>query len=196
MTIRIHPEDHIEILHQIESQWYNTAASAIVSYAANYADERFYAGAFWLCYVDYTMFGVPCFALNTESHLVNCDDEDRDSSIWSPPEWQYDVIDKAIETMSPYYRALTHSLSNKDEATWYAAIEEHWQLLARVSRRLTHDARNRSGRFSESLLPSDFVVGLLEEREGEPLFSRLVRASIAPEILTTLPSPSWEAAED
>ena len=86
------------------------------------------------------------------------------------------------------------SLAGQDDATWDVAIEEHVQALARVSRSLTHHARSRTGLFMQSDLPSDFVVGIFEEREGEPTFSRWVRASIAPEILVTLPSPTWDAA--
>lgn len=182
------------ILQQIESKWYDSAASAIISKAASLPDERFYAGAFWLCYVDYTMFGTPAFAMNSESYLADC--EDDDSTMWSPPNWQFDVLDEAHEAMSPLYDALSQSLSGQNDDVWDTTIKEHWEVLARVSKRLTQDARSRTGLFSQTDLPSDFVVGIFDEREGEPMFSKLVRASIAPEILANLPSPSWEDAEE
>lgn len=182
----------MSILQQIESRWFDSAASAIVSQVASFPSERFYAGAFWLCYVDYTKFGTPCFAMNTESYFTECGAES--ASRWSPPTWQFDILDGAVEAMSPLYDTLSQSLAGHDSAVWDATIEEHSQVLARVSRRLTRDARSRSGPFVQIGLPDDFVVGIFDEREGEPTFSRLVRASIDPEILTTLPSPLWEAA--
>ena len=183
---------HMNILQQIESRWFDSAASAIVSQVASFPSERFYAGAFWLCYVDYTKFGTPCFAMNTESHLTECGAES--SSRWSPPNCQFDILDGAVEAMSPLYDALSRSLAGQDSAVWDAAIEEHSQVLARVSRRLTHHARSRTGPFVPADLPANFVVGVFDEREGEPTFSRLVRASIEPEILSALPAPLWEAA--
>ncbi len=77
------------ILQQIESKWYDSAASAIISKARAFPTSGSNAGAFWLCYVDYTMFGAPAFSMNTESYLADCDDEDDDSTMWSPPNWQF-----------------------------------------------------------------------------------------------------------
>lgn len=181
----------MSILQQIESRWFDSAATAIVSHASRFPAERFYAGAFWLCYVDYTLFGTPCFALNTESYLARDGGDAEDSTRWSPPNWRFDVLDEPVEAMSPSYDKLSRSLADQDDTRWEAAIEEHFQALARVCRRLTHHARSRTGPFSEVDLPADFVVGIFEEREGDPTFSRLVRASIEPEILLTLPLPSW-----
>jgi len=181
----------MNILQQIESRWFDSAASAIVSQVARFPNERFYAGAFWLCYVDYTRFGTPCFAMNTESHLTNCGTADESSTRWSPPNWQFDIFDEAVEAMSPLYEALSRSLAGQDSAVLDAAIEQHSQVLARVSHRLTHHARSRTGPFMQTDLPANFVFGIFDEREGEPTFSRLVRASIDPEILSTLPSPIW-----
>ena len=184
----------MNILQQIESRWFDSAASAIVSQVARFPGERFYAGAFWLCYVDYTLFGTPCFAMNTESHLANCGAAVESSTRWSPPNWQFDIIDETVEAMSPLYDTLSRSLAGQDSGVWDATIEEHAQVLARVSRRLTQHARSRTGPFMQTHLLADFVVGIFDEREGQPTFSRLVRASIDPEILSTLPSPLWEAA--
>lgn len=64
--------------------------------------------------------------------------------------------------------------------------------MARVCRRLTREIRSRSGMFAEIRVPDHFVVGIFETREADPLFSELVRASIAPEILPTLPFPIWD----
>ena len=179
-------------MQHIESAWHDAAASAIVSQAMSSPNEEFYAAAFWLCYVDYTLFGTPCFAMNTESHCAVSVAEWGEGVRWSPPNWQYDVIDQAVQTMIPCYQSLSDSLAGQSEAVWDEAIEEHWRLLARVCIRLTHEARHREGYFSDVVLPASFVVGILEEREGEPIFSQLVRSSIVPDILSTLPSPIWE----
>ena len=177
----------------IESAWHDATASAIVSQVMNFPDEEFYAAAFWLCYVDYTLFGTPCFAMNTESHSAVSAAEGSEGMRWSPPNWRYDVIDHATQAMTPHYSTLSASLAGQSESVWDDTIEEHWRLLARVCRRLTHEARHREGYFCDIALPPGFVVGIFEEREGEPIFSQLVRASIAPEILSTLPSPIWES---
>jgi hypothetical protein len=183
----------MSLMQQIESAWLDAAASVIVSQVAAYPHEQFYAAGFWLCYVDYTMFAGPVFAMNTESHLAaNCGDWPEGYTRWSPPNWRFDVLRGAIEAMSPYYDALTASLAGQETAIWDGAIEAHWQTLARVSRLLTHAVRSGAAPFAGSSLPSSFVVGIFEEREGEPVFSRLVRESIDPEILITLPSPIWE----
>ena len=179
-------------MQHIESAWHDAAAAAIVSQAMSSPDEEFYAAAFWLCYVDYTLFGTPCFAMSTESHCAVSVAEWGEGVRWSPPNWQYDVIDQAIQTMAPHYRTLSKSLAGEPEFVWDEAIEEHWKLLARVCRRLTHEARHREGYFSRLVLPDDFVVGIFEEREGEPIFSQLVHASIEAAILSSLPSPIWE----
>ena len=182
-------------LQQIEAAWFDCAASVIVSQVAHLPYEKFYAAAFWLLYVDYSMFGTPCFAINSESHLAATRGEELESfTRWSPPNWQFDVLPESIEIMAPYYDALSSSLIDQPETAWDAAIEEHAQALARVCRRLTEDARHRSGPFTQVKLPRDFVMGIFEEREGEPTFSRWVNASIDPKILSILPSPTWAPA--
>ncbi|MEO5714520.1 MAG: DUF4303 domain-containing protein [Luteolibacter sp.] len=179
-------------MKHIESAWYEAAAAAIVSQATACPNEEYYAAAFWLCYVDYTLFGTPCFAMGTESHYAASVAESGESVRWSPPNWQYDVIDQATDAMIPHYQALSDSLAGRPDTVWDEAIEEHWRLLARVCRRLTHEARHREGYFSDLVLPSGFVVAIFEEREGEPNFSQLVHASVDSDILSTLPSPVWE----
>jgi hypothetical protein len=185
-------EMHMSILRQIEEKWFDAVSITIGSLTESFSHEQFYAGAFWLCYVDYTMFGVPCFAMNTGSHLAATNGDAQDNGTrWSPPNWQFDVIDETVETMSPHYNELSRSLAGKSEADWDAAIEEHFQVLARVCRRLTRATRARAGMFARINLPTDFVVGVFEEREGEPVFSRLVRASVEPNVLSGLPFPTW-----
>ena len=131
--------------------------------------------------------------MNTEADLLGGGGRVDNGMRWSPANWKFDVLD-ATEAMSPHYEALSQSLAAQDDATWDAAIEEHVQALARVCCRLTEHARSRTGPFTQCDLPADFVVGIFEEREGEPTFSRWVRASIAPEILVTLPAPVWDVA--
>ena len=174
--------------NDIEAAWYDSASAAIVAHAASQPSERFYAGSFWLLCVDYAMFGLPCFALSTESHIVEHGQDLR----WSPADWPFSCIETAIQDMQPHYSALSERLSGRSDADWERAIEAHHACLARVCRRLTHDARSHSRAFSGVCLPGDFVVGIFEFREAEPLFSQLVRASISPEILASLPHPVWE----
>ena len=178
----------MERFKSIEAAWLEVVLNTVRAFTKTHPDERFYAGAFWLCYVDYTMFGVPCFALNTEAHLQAEGVEGDDGSRWSPPNWAYDLIDNAIEPMRPHYEALTRDLEGQSDEVWDAACEAHFQLLARVCREATtaiHQSPSPG-------ITEDFVIGIFEEREGEPLFSQLVRASIDPDRLARLPSPIWE----
>jgi hypothetical protein len=181
------------IFERLEAAWLDTAASAIITQCRDFPNEQFYAAAFWLLYVDYTMFGTPCFAMNSEAHLAATGgDEPEVLTRWSPPNWQFDVLSEAVEKMAPHYEALSQSLAEQPETVWDIAIEEHKDRLSRVCRSLTERARSHSAPFASIELPPDFVVGIFDEREGEPEFSRLVRASVAPEILATLPLPIWE----
>src|SRR4051812_8132141 len=130
----------MSLLHDIEIAWSECAAHAIVSHVNRLPKERFYAAAFWLLYVDYSMFGTPCFAMNTEAHLAGNRGDAPESFIrWSPPNWQFDVLPEPIAIMAPHYEALTRSLAGQPDAVWDAAMEEHVQALARVCRRLTKD---------------------------------------------------------
>ncbi len=178
----------MSLLHDIETAWVDSASTAIVRHAGEHPDERWYAAALWLCYTDYTLFGTPCFAMNTESRAAQMEPGLR----WSPADWQLPCIDSTVLDMQPRYTALTQHLAGQDEACWNQTIEEHYACLARVCRVITHNARLRLGVFSDSRLPEDFVIGLFEIREPDPLFTRLVRASIDPEILSGLPDPIWE----
>ncbi len=177
----------MSLMHDIEVAWLRTASAAIVSHVQSYPDDMFYAGSFWLCYVDHTVFGTPCFALNTEKRSA----ADGDDLRWSPADWEFDCVGCTIEAMQPHYEALSQNLSGRPESDWDMAIEEHFSGLARVCRQITSAARSRHGVFRDTVLHPDFVVGIFEFREADPLFTQLIRASIAPEILATLPSPVW-----
>jgi hypothetical protein len=167
--------------------------AAIVSQVREFPDEEFYAAAFWLCYVDYTMFGPPAIAMNTESPLAaHRGDKPADWYRWWPPEWQFDVLMKPVEAMTPLYRPLPDSPPEGGESIWNPAIEEHLQALARLSRRLTQAARGHSAPFDGIPLPPGLVTGIFDTREGEEEYSTLVKASTEPEIISRLPSPVWE----
>lgn len=178
-------------LEEIESEWLATVLDTVRELAAAHVDEQFYAGSFWLCYVDYRMFGVPCFAMNTEAHAAANGGNTSEGIRWSPPNWEFDVIDRAIERMQPHYQALSHDLAGKEDATWDAAIDEHFRVLARVSRRATEEVHQWRASGLVGNVTKDFVIGIFEEREDDPLFSRLVRDSIVPERLSRLPCPMW-----
>ena len=179
------------IIQQIEKAWFDCAANTILSQAADFPKERFYAASFWLLYADYTLFGTPCFAMNTESNLAAQSESTAEMSRWSPADWQFDCLFASTKIMDPYYEALSSSLGRSHETEWNAAMDQHVEALARVCRRLTQCARTRSAPFTHINLPSEFVVGIFEEREGEPTFSEWVRASIDLEVLATLRAPTW-----
>ncbi len=174
-------------LHEIEKAWFESAAAAVVEHVKAHPEERFYAGSIWLCYVDYTMFGTPCFALNTESHIAEAGSDLR----WSPADWRFSCIDSTVGAMQPLYSSLSRHLAGRSEAYWDLTIKEHFACLAQVCRRITNHARTRSGVFASINLPEDFVVGIFEFRENDPLFTQLITDSIAPEILAKLSDPVW-----
>jgi hypothetical protein len=174
----------------IESAWIEAVTAAIIAHNASLPDERFYAGSLWLFYTDYTLFGMPAFALNTESHIKEHGQDLR----WAPADWQFPCIESAIQDMRPHYLALNEHLSGKDKNHWDQAVQTHYTCIARVCRRITHDIRSRMGQFSNTSLSEDFVVGIFDLQEDEPLFSQLVRTSIAPEILASMPHPIWETS--
>jgi hypothetical protein len=181
----------MERLKEIESEWLKTVLKAVHELTTAYPSERFYAGAFWLCYVDYTMFGVPCFAMNTEAHVTANGGNTAEGIRWSPPNWRFDVIDTAVARMQPHYQALSRDLDGKDDSIWDATIDEHFRALARVSRQATEIVHQSRARGMSGDISDDFVIGIFEEREGEPLFSQLVRDSIAPDRLSRLQEPIW-----
>jgi len=178
----------MDLLKGIEAAWLKSAADAIVAHAQSNPLERFYAGSLWLLYTDYTLFGTPCFALNTESHIIEFGPDYR----WSPADWQFPCIDSTIEVMKPLYSHLSQLLAGRDTEFWNQVIDEHHACLARVCRRITNDVRTQTGVFSTVALPEHFVVGIFEFREDEPLFSTLIRNSIEPEVLRKLPHPVWQ----
>lgn len=180
------------LLQEIEAQWFETAAEAILTQVSAHSQEQFYAAAFWLFYGDYRMFGTPLLALNTESWIAAMDPETGIDLRWHPPDWQYSHVDSAYQAMEPYYMKLSDHLAGRGEVYWEIVSAEHQAGVARVCRRLTHEIRSRSGVFAEIRVPDYFVVGIFETREDDPLFTELVRASIAPEILSTLPFSIWE----
>jgi hypothetical protein len=181
----------MSILEQIETEWFDCAARAIVSQVRQFPNERFYAGGFWLFYVDYTMFGTPAFGMNTESMISGaCGGESKEPTRWSPAEWQFSVLPEPVDAMKVHYDTLSRSLVGQSNATWDSAMEQHTQALARVCRRLTEAARSGSEPFNHCKLPPDFVVGIFEEQEGPLFFARWVRASIAPETLSKLRRPA------
>jgi hypothetical protein len=178
-------------LEEVQSEWKVTVLDTVRDLATAHAGERFYAGSFWLCYVDYTMFGVPCFAMNTEAHAAAHGGNTSEGIRWSPPNWEFDVIDRAVERMQPHYQKLSHDLADRENVVWDAAIDEHFRVLARVCREATEAVHQWRASGVIENITEDFVIGIFEEREDDPLFSRLVRDSIAPDRLSRLPCPLW-----
>jgi hypothetical protein len=177
----------MDLLAKIESAWTATAVATILEMCRSHPAERFYAAGFWLFYVDYTVVGVPCVAMNTEAHVAV--HSETPSVRWTPPNWQFDVINPAIRAMQPLYDALSLALEGKDDPIWDDLVEAHYAAMARVCRRVTELIHSGCGEFAGLPVTKDFVVGIFEERDGE--YERLVRASITPERLTVLPQPLW-----
>jgi hypothetical protein len=126
-----------------------------------------YAGAFWLFYCDYTRLGEPCFAYNE----VGAGDEGK----WSPPEWKVDVDDDMVKALSPLYRELETLMTGQGDDAWDQLIEYQWNFFSELCQQLTREAKVLLGHWS---LTDDFVFAILEEREGDEIYTRLVEASV------------------
>ena len=175
------------LLKEIETRWQTVASESIVRIVSAQSDKEFYAAAFWLFYVDYTVIHPPCFAMNHEAHVAG--NPYGEEIRWSPPNWQFDVIDGSTDVMMPIYTSLSDELAGADDNVWDAIIEEHKQCMARVSLRITSDVLNRIPPFHGLNLPPTFICGIFDEREGEEECNRLAALSIDPVAFTKLGIP-------
>lgn len=151
---------------RIERTWFQAAADAIVATVEANPTERFYAGAFWLLYGDYTVIRPSVFGLNAE-------DSDPDIR-WHPPDWRWAMIDAAHERVDPLYEPLTHL--DGDEAAFEALWERHIDALAAVSRRLTAFVRSGQIAAPRAAFTPGFFVGIVDFSQGDEAIDYLKRS--------------------
>ncbi|WP_395109755.1 DUF4303 domain-containing protein [Actinomadura sp. SCN-SB] len=169
-----------------EAAWHDNGCHALADLARAHPGERLYAAAFHLFYLDGTQILAPALAANTEEAVHQ---NYGDSTRFVPPEWRWDVLDAASSAMQPWYRSLTEEFlapagddAERDAAM--AALEvAHDGAIARVCKAMTATARR--GGIHDSLAPH-FVVIILEGQRGDEE-ADLIRASVAPEALATVP---------
>lgn len=183
-----HYRYYLETLDDIEKQWLEVAASAIADVVNAHPQEQFYAAAFHLFSATDETILSPALAANIESAVVFYNEKDGStlSTRWEPPEWKWDVLDRAADAMKPFYSRLSNRIEGASDSQWETVINMHDYMMARVARRLTADARGGKGKFHGLSLSSDFVVAVLEGQRAADEYNRLVRASVDPDILTTL----------
>ena len=175
------------LLSEIEDQWADVAAKAIVEKVTSEPALQFYAAGFWMFYADFTVLDPPNLSMNSESYLAA--DKYGDSNRWIPPNLQYDVIQSATDAMYPRYEQPSKELAGGDEDVWEQTMDEHKQEIARVCRRVTADARAGQGEFAGVSVVPNFVLGIFEEQDGEFEYDRLVELSIGREAAADLGIP-------
>ena len=165
-----------ELLKKIEAKWIGLAGQAIVDYQKAKPDSKVYAAAFWLLYLDYTMIGVPCFAMNRESHETARDKELR----WCSPDWECDVHDETADEMESLYSELSESMEDEDDEQWQALEEAHRQVLCRVCQTVTDAYHAGNSPFDTIDAHPDFILLILEGQESRKVFRDLVKKSTSP----------------
>ncbi len=150
----------------IESAWLKSATDAIVGTAASSPTECFYAGAFSTLYGDYSAILIPGFGLNSENWA-------RDAR-WHPPDWRWSIIDEAHERLRPLYQPLL--ALEVDHPTYEALWEQHIDLLARVSHRLTELVRSQAVAVAPGSFSPGFFVGIIDFAQGEDAIDYLKRS--------------------
>lgn len=165
--------DALPLINRIVSSWTDLATQAVVDAVTESPDAGYYAAGFWLFYLDYTLFGVPCLALNTEKNLAESDPTCR----WCPPEWLVDVH-PCFETVQPLYTELSGLLAGESDEVWDIAIEQHYDAMCGLCRKLTKEYHSPDGAFGAIPKNPQFVFGIFEERQGDEVYEALVNASI------------------
>ena len=166
----------LPLISRIAASWTDLATKAIVDAVTDNPDADYYAAGFWLFYVDYTLFGVPCFALNTEENLDASDPSCR----WSPPEWLVDVH-PCYESVQSLYTELSELLHGASDDDWNTAIGQHHDAMCELCRKLTREYHSPEGAFGSITKNPKLVFGIFEERETEEVYAALLKGSIEPE---------------
>ncbi|MFB9830757.1 DUF4303 domain-containing protein [Actinoallomurus acaciae] len=169
-----------------ETAWHDIGCRTLTDLATEFPDERLYAAAFHLFYLDGEEILSPALAANAESAVR---DDAGYSTRFAPPEWRWDVLAAASEAMSPWYRRLAEeylapaTTEAEQDAAMDALETAHDTAMAGVCRAMTTTAR-RGG--VHGSLPRDFVVVILEGQRGDEE-SGLIRKSVDPQMLPTVP---------
>lgn len=170
-----------------EMAWHDSGCRILSGLAAAYPGEQLYAAAFHLFYMDGTQILSPALAANTEAAVHR----DRGySTRFVPPEWRWDVLDAESDAMSRWYRRLseeylTPAATEAEQVAAMNALEvAHDTAMASVCKAMTTTAR-RGG--IHGSLPPGFVVVILEGQRGEEEEAGLIRASVDPQVLPTVP---------
>lgn len=176
------PAAAMATLREIAERWLEVVPRAVENLRIAHPGERFYAAAFWLLYCDYTKILVPALGASSEAHVELHEAADPASSTrWRPAEWNWPVIDAAVDALRPSYERLSASMKQRSRAEWDQIVGAHEQMLARVARELTRRLRGSTPGLAH------FVVVVLEDRDGDERRDDLVRASVDASILETLP---------
>jgi len=173
--------DALPLINRIAASWSDLVTKAVIEAVTDNPDADYYVAGFWLLYVDYTLFGVPCFALNTEENLAASDSSYR----WSPPEWLVDVH-PCYESIQSLYTELSELLDGASNDVWDTAIDQHHDAMCELCRKLTFEYHSRDGAFGTIRKNLQFVFGIFEERETEEVYEALLSGSIEPERRTEL----------
>jgi len=169
-----------------ETAWHDSGCRILTDLAAAFPDERLYAAAFHLFYMDGEEILSPALAANTEAAVR---DDYGYSTRFVPPEWRWDVLDAASDAMSPWYHRLTEeylapaTTEAEKDAVMDALETAHDTAMASVCKAMTTTAR-RGG--IHSSLPREFVVVILEGQRGDEE-AGLIRKSVDPQMLPAVP---------
>jgi hypothetical protein len=164
------------IIDRIAACWSDLARQSVIDAVSEDSSANYYAAGFWLFYVDYTLFGVPCFALNTEENLIATDPSHR----WCPPEWLIDVH-PCYEKVEPLYTELSEMLDGSPDEEWETAIDQHYNAICSLCLNLTEEYHKHDGAFGTIRKNPNFIFGIFEERDGQEVYETLLDASIDPE---------------
>jgi hypothetical protein len=173
-----------DILVEIEERWVQVAPRSIANVIRAHPDEQFYAAGFWLFYFDYSVINPPSLATNSEARIAHY--EDGENTRWVSADWKWSVITDTFDKLFPLYNRLSAELEGAADADWDQLCTVHENAIARVARKLTADAQQGAGHFAGLSLTNDFVVAILDGSESSETYNRLVRASVAPELIDKL----------
>src|SRR4051794_26393525 len=129
-----------------ETAWHDSGCRVLTALAEAHPDERLYAAAFHLFYMDGAQILPPALAANTEAAVNEVRPRGQDygySTRFIPPEWRWDVLDAASDAMSPWYDRLTEEYlapagtEAENDAAMDALEAAHDTAMANVCKAMT-----------------------------------------------------------
>ena len=162
-----------------ETAWHDSGCRALAELGAAHPGDRLYVAAFHLFYSDGATILPPALGANAEAAVQQ---DDGYSTRFAPPEWRWDVLDAASDSMRPWYQRLTEEFL-APAATDAGLDDAHDGAMARVCKAMTATAR-RGG--IHDALAANFVVVILEGQRGDGE-ADLIRASVDPQVLASVP---------